>query len=204
MLRVRVGSFPAVELGNAASFGIQAVSLLRSEHSATGTLGLPGGKHDFHLSARIFDNIVHIYVYFGDPKGIFIGLGYAFDPVSFARVSETCLGANCKIKRRRKMIETYNVKLTKAVRGTAHQSISEAIAKGNIPQNSAKVCLWCILQQVSYFERRDTRVVTYKWATGIGTSRMTSMLPYAETNVFKLESIEAEAALWIHFLKKTH
>jgi hypothetical protein len=36
---------------------------------------------------------------------------------------------------------TYNVKATKAVSGTAHQSISEAIANGRIPQNSAKVCL---------------------------------------------------------------
>jgi len=44
--------------------------------------------------------------------------------------------------------------------------------------------------------------MAYRWATGIGTSRITSMLPYAETNVFRFESIEEEAALWIHFLEE--
>ena len=35
---------------------------------------------------------------------------------------------------------------TNATNGIAQKSISAAIAKGNMPQNSANVCLWCILQ----------------------------------------------------------
>ena len=40
-----------------------------------------------------------------------------------------------------RIIMTYNVKDTKATKGTHHQSISDAIAKGKIPQKSARVCL---------------------------------------------------------------
>src|SRR6187402_258916 len=41
--------------------------------------------------------------------------------------------------------DTHRVKATNATSGTAHQSISEAIAKGRMPQNNASVCLWWIL-----------------------------------------------------------
>jgi hypothetical protein len=42
---------------------------------------------------------------------------------------------------RKNNILTYKVKETKATSGTHHQSISDAIAKGRMPQNSARVCL---------------------------------------------------------------
>ena len=41
----------------------------------------------------------------------------------------------------REVGDTYSVKDTNATSGTAHQSISEAMANGSIPQNSARVCL---------------------------------------------------------------
>jgi hypothetical protein len=38
-------------------------------------------------------------------------------------------------------IMTYKVKETNATKGTHHQSISDAIAKGKMPQKRARVCL---------------------------------------------------------------
>jgi len=68
------------------------------------------------------------------------------------------------------MFGTYSVKATKATSGTAHQSISEAIAKGSIPQKRARVCLWWILfDQVSmtFFEQWmveiDLQMCNWNW-----------------------------------------
>jgi hypothetical protein len=41
----------------------------------------------------------------------------------------------------------------------------------------------------------EMEIQTYKCATGIGTRRITSILPYADVSEFREESIDDEAAL---------
>jgi hypothetical protein len=107
-----------------------------------GALGLPCCEQNFDFLAGIFYDVVHVDVDFGDTEWVFVGLGDAFYAISVAIISK----ATSEVRLTTAFgMETHRVKATNATRGTAHQSISEAIANGRIPQNSAKVCLWWML-----------------------------------------------------------